>query len=240
VTATPAPSPVLRRVPLPKCEPPYDDEVGGPLPSPAASSDLHPVQGTLALSFTLPGGLPAVPEPPAHLRLVRADHDGTPASRTSGEAEPGGAGAGDPANDEQLALAKPGNPAGLPDAKIWTGRLVQAVVEVLGGERPLAQLLRWTTPDVYSSLAARVRATTLRRTPRRPGGRPWAGELPPAPSSDDSAASRALVRSVHVSQPAHGVVEATAVIKRGPRTKAIALRLEGREGRWRCTALEMG
>jgi hypothetical protein len=36
-----------------------------------------------------------------------------------------------------------------------------------------------------------------------------------------------------------GVAEVTAVIRRGARTLAVALRLEGIDGRWMCTALQM-
>jgi hypothetical protein len=45
---------------------------------------------------------------------------------------------------------------------------------------------------------------------------------------------------VHVSEPADGVAEACAVVDTGPRRRAIALRLEGLDGRWRCTQLQFG
>jgi hypothetical protein len=31
-----------------------------------------------------------------------------------------------------------------------------------------------------------------------------------------------------------------ALVRRGARSTAVALRLEGRDGRWQCTALELG
>jgi len=52
--------------------------------------------------------------------------------------------------------------------------------------------------------------------------------------------SRGVVRSLHVSEPADGVAEVAASVRRGPRCTALALRLEGLDGRWQCTALEVG
>jgi len=48
------------------------------------------------------------------------------------------------------------------------------------------------------------------------------------------------LRRLIVSEPADGVAEVTAVVERGPRTRALALRMEGRDGRWVVTALQMG
>jgi hypothetical protein len=49
-----------------------------------------------------------------------------------------------------------------------------------------------------------------------------------------------VVRSVRVSEPHDGVAEVCAVVQQGPRCRAIALRLEGIDGRWQCTALQIG
>jgi hypothetical protein len=48
------------------------------------------------------------------------------------------------------------------------------------------------------------------------------------------------VRSLRVTQPADQVAELSATLQCGPRVRAVALRLEVRHGRWRCTRLEMG
>jgi hypothetical protein len=45
---------------------------------------------------------------------------------------------------------------------------------------------------------------------------------------------------VHRSQPRAGVAEVCAVIDTSPRRRAIALRLEETEGRWRCTEVQVG
>lgn len=106
----------------------------------------------------------------------------------------------------------------LPDPLAWTARLVQAVLEALSGVRPVAQLVRWTSADVYAGVQ--------RRAARAPG-RPGPGR-------------RAIVRSVRICQPADGVVEASAVVVARGRVQAVALRLEGLDGRWKMTALELG
>lgn len=177
----------VRRVPARPLEPPYDDELDG-VPSPPSTD------GTLALAFPLPSGVPAMPEPPARLRLV---------PRTEEHAE-------------RLGTATP-------TPRPWAGRLVQAVVEVLAGDRPSAQLARWTVAGVYFDLQRMaIRA-----------GRERAAALPRRPPAD-------VVRSLHVSEPVAGVVEVCAVIERGPRVRALALRMEDLDGRWQCTALQLG
>jgi len=47
------------------------------------------------------------------------------------------------------------------------------------------------------------------------------------------------VRSVHVSEPTDGVAEVTAVVDRGSRCAALALRMQGLDGRWLITALDL-
>ena len=201
---TPATATTVRRLPLPAWEPPYDDEVGA-----AAAVHAGPgaaVQGTLALAFLLPSGVPAVPQapldllPPPDLRLV------APAEA-------------DEVLDEVEFGPQPTPRAALPEPRTWAGRFVQAVIEVLAGDRPPGQLVRWTTTEVYDDVACRITS----------GARPGAPTPP-----------RAVVRSVHVTEPADGVAEVSALVRRGIRCTAVALRLEGMDGRWQCTALELG
>ena len=110
----------------------------------------------------------------------------------------------------------------LPDPAGACTALVQAIVEVLGGARPSAQLARWLTADVYSGLQRRAGlAARLRR-----------GAAPTPTHS--------VVRRVRVCEPRDGVVEACAVIVEQDRVRAVALRLEGMDGRWRATAVEIG
>jgi hypothetical protein len=107
----------------------------------------------------------------------------------------------------------------LPDPRPWTARLAQAVAEVLAGARPAAQLSRVATLDVLR---------LLERSSGRLGAR------------RDCPTRRPVVSSVHVSEPRDGVAEVCAVVDTGPRRRALAMRLEGADGRWRCTALQVG
>ena len=214
-TPRPAALARLRRLPAPACEPPFDDELGGRRGSAGQDrpSCTTAVQGTLALSFVLPSGVPAAPvaEPAPALRLVPALAD-PPAL----PARPG-----PPGDDLADFGPQPTGRAALTDPRAWARRLVQALVEVLAGDRPMAQLVRWTSTEVYDEVA------TLLPAPRR-AARPVDGPL------------RAAVCSIHLTEPADGVAEVAATVRRGPRTTAVALRLEGLDGRWQCTALEVG
>lgn len=110
----------------------------------------------------------------------------------------------------------------LPDPEATCSALVQAVVEVLGGVRPPTQLVRWLSNDVHAALTRRAAlAARMRR-----------GATPTIRAS--------VVRAVRVCLPADGVAEGSAVIVDGDRVRAVAIRLEGLDGRWRATALEVG
>jgi hypothetical protein len=46
--------------------------------------------------------------------------------------------------------------------------------------------------------------------------------------------------NVRVCEPADGVAEVSAVFRRADRVRAIAFRIQGVDGRWRITALQLG
>ncbi|MDP9239311.1 MAG: Rv3235 family protein [Actinomycetota bacterium] len=103
----------------------------------------------------------------------------------------------------------------LPDPRACAARLVVATMEVLSGRRPVQQLMPWTDEAVYAQLSRTVRAR------RRIGG-------------------PGTLRSLRISEPAPGVAEVCAVVGSAQRSRAVAARLEGADGRWRCTALQIG
>jgi hypothetical protein len=107
----------------------------------------------------------------------------------------------------------------LPDPERWARQMVQVIAEVLSGQRPATQLLRWTVPQVYDEI--RSRTTAL----QRPGGAPY---------------RRPRVGTVRVCEPADGVAEVAAVVHGPQRTRAVALRMEGMDGRWRVTVFKAG
>jgi hypothetical protein len=170
--------PVLRLLPVPPSEPPYDDEL--PLRAVMATAPVGPLRGLT----------------PAPLRLV-PDLPATPVE-----------------DEDDVCLRTPASE--LPTARPVAQALVQGLLEVLAGVRPVAQLQRTTSPELFAQLEQVVHSR-----PRPAGARPLTGS----------------VRSLHVQERPEGVAEVCATVRRGPRMAAIALRLEGRAGRWCCTEL---
>ncbi len=107
--------------------------------------------------------------------------------------------------------------ADLPDVRDAGRRLITCTLEALSGRRPLAQLQPMTSLGVYAALSGG-------RRPR------WCAE----------GSAPLLVGAVHVCEPVDGVAEISAVARRAGRAHAVAARLEGIDGRWRCTALQIG
>lgn len=109
--------------------------------------------------------------------------------------------------------------ADLPDVGPWARRIIQAVLEVCEGTRSTDQLSRWLTPEIRERVGRR--GQLARRRARR-------SARPP------------VVRTLRTCHPADGVCEVAAVVWTGGRTRALAVRLSGVDGRWLVTALELG
>lgn len=109
----------------------------------------------------------------------------------------------------------------LPDPTMLVENLAAGVVEVLGGVRDLEQLGRWLSEGVYRHL--------LRRAIIASRGRAARGQAPARPF--------ASVGGTRITYPADNVVEATVLLHGPKRTRAVAIRLEGMDSRWRATAL---
>ena len=127
------------------------------------------------------------------------------------------------ASDEQIFGPQSTSRADLPEPGPWAGQIAQAILEVMSGLRPAPQVVRWTTPQVYAVIARRGAVAARRRATR-----------------SRTLAQRALVRSVHVCEPADGVAECSVVVSDGARVRAMALRLTGQDGRWRVESLQIG
>lgn len=109
----------------------------------------------------------------------------------------------------------------LPEPGPWAQRLLQAVLESLAGRRSPTQLQYWTSWGVYRDIV---------RAAQRAG-------------HDRSAAMRGQavnISRIRVCEPADGVAEVCAVARRDGRWHAVAARLEGIDGRWRCVSLTLG
>ncbi len=105
----------------------------------------------------------------------------------------------------------------LPPARPVAHALVQGLLEVLAGVRPVKQLRSTTSLEMYDRLEQHVQSA-----PRATGPRPGGG----------------AVRSLHLQERPEGVVEICATVHRGQRPTALALRMEGVDGRWACTQLD--
>jgi hypothetical protein len=105
----------------------------------------------------------------------------------------------------------------LPDPQAVGRRLVTLTLEAFAGRRPVGQLQPLVSPPLFTALSQR-------RRPR------WCTE----------GSAPLLISSVRVCEPVDGVAEISAVARRGGRAHAVAARLEGIDGRWRCTALQIG
>jgi len=112
----------------------------------------------------------------------------------------------------------------------WSHRFAQAAVEIVGGDRPATQLLRWTTRSVYADLERRALLVA-----RAGGHEPGTARVQPV---------RPRVLSVRACFVERTVVEAGIHVRYGERSRAVAARFELRRprhearARWLCTALD--
>lgn len=113
--------------------------------------------------------------------------------------------------------------AELPDPEPFVRNLTRGVLEVLAGVREVDQLARWLTEDAFRRLVTRANLAARARSARGvPAKRPVHALL-----------------SVRQQSPADGVVESVVIVQGPARTRAVAIRLEGMDGRWRATSLAL-
>ena len=101
--------------------------------------------------------------------------------------------------------------------------LTRCVIEILAGARDLEQIARWVSDDVYRHLLKRVVLSTRARQVK--------GVVASRPAFS--------VGSVTLCEPTDGIVEAVVVVHGRARTRAVAIRLEGLDNRWRATAINV-
>ena len=122
---------------------------------------------------------------------------------------------------EYFFAPQPTPAAELPDPEPLLRSLTQGVLEVFAGVREIDQLARWFSEEAYRKLMTRVNLSARARSAR--------GAAPVRPVFE--------VLSIRQSQPAEGVVEAVVIVAGPGRTRAVAMRLEGLDRRWRATSL---
>lgn len=113
--------------------------------------------------------------------------------------------------------------ASLPDPRPLLENLTRCVVEILAGARELEQIARWVSDDVYRHLLKRVVISSRARQAK--------GAKPSRPSF--------TIGSTTICEPRDGVVEAVIIVRGRARVRAVALRLEGLDNRWRATAINV-
>jgi hypothetical protein len=205
--------------------------------------NVHPIWKASMPSSTLRPGLahpaPALatasiaateraPDELAGLRLVEVPDAAPPYDgQADGDCDRAQVASPEPAEDPGLARAPAAGTRGLgAPASGPAAALAVVIVEALAGVRPERQLLPLTTDRVRARIR---RLAPLLRCDQRP-----------------------RVLRILASQPAPRVVEMAVVAAFGPRSRALALRLEQaaarpatpgrpvRPARWRCTAIEAG
>lgn len=152
----------------------------------------------------------AVDAPAARLAPLRAVPGGAPRRRRAG------VGGQDP------APLSPTPPA-LPDPRPLVTNLARCVIEILAGARDIEQIARWVSDEVYRHLLKRVVLATRARSVR----------------GTSAARPTFSVGAVRITEPDDGVVEAVVVMHGRARSRAVAIRLETINSRWRATAIHV-
>lgn len=101
----------------------------------------------------------------------------------------------------------------LPAANRWSVKLVQGLIEILNGNRAATQLVRWVSPEVMAALKYQLARKDL---------------------------PKFSLNSINVHETDDGVAEVSAVFGSDHRKYALALRLEGLDGKWKATSLIWG
>jgi hypothetical protein len=111
----------------------------------------------------------------------------------------------------------------LPDPRPLLENLTRCDIENIAGARDLEQNARWVDDSVYTKLLKRVVVSAqARQAARRPATRPVI-----------------TLGNVTVCEPRDGVVEAVIIVHSRMRTRAVAIRLEGLDRRWRATSIHV-
>jgi hypothetical protein len=124
-----------------------------------------------------------------------------------------------------LAVGADGTDGGavsdLPDPGETARSLALCVAEILTGAREVDTISRWITDEVHRHLQHRAAVAARARSVSRHAHR------------------RAVIRvgGVVLDRPRDDVVEAAVVVHTRSRARAVAIRLEPRNGRWRATAI---
>jgi hypothetical protein len=153
------------------------------------------------------------------MSLIRPQSSGRTPRRIEPENTAPGTAAGHPAG----STAGGRGADALPDPSTLVSNLSLCVIEVLAGARDLNQLARWVSDEVFRHLRLRVALASRAREAkglrvRRP---------------------QVTLGEPRITMPAHGVVEAVVIVHQRGRSRAVAMRLEALDDRWRASAINV-
>ncbi|MBK4346400.1 3-hydroxyacyl-CoA dehydrogenase [Lacisediminihabitans sp. G11-30] len=126
-------------------------------------------------------------------------------------------------DDEEYFDPQPTGRDRLPNPQPLLENLTRCVIEILAGARELEQISRWVDDSVYRNLLKRVVISSrARQATGQPVRRPVFA-----------------IGSVSIFEPSDGVVEGVVIVRSRARTRAVAIRLEGLDDRWRATVINV-
>jgi hypothetical protein len=124
---------------------------------------------------------------------------------------------------DELFDYQPTGTHSLPPAKDFVAGFVPKVLETIHGLREVRTLGKQMTHTVYAAIEARAAGVKLRnQVAKEPAPRPVFA-----------------LGNVIISEPRDGVCEAAAVVHGPTRVRAVALRIEGLDNRWKATSFRM-
>ncbi len=99
--------------------------------------------------------------------------------------------------------------------------LAQAVIETMAGIRDVEQCARWLTDSVYLQLKKRSMEANRNR----------------AHAKDNQLRPNLVIGKATSFSPRDGVIEGVVIVHNRGRARAVAIRLEGYNGRWRAKSI---
>ncbi len=114
-----------------------------------------------------------------------------------------------------------GNSDELGDPRPILAFLAQSVIETLAGIRDIEQCARWLSDGVYQQLRQKSLASSRSR----------------AESSVKAMRPNLVVGKISVFSPRPGVIEGVVIVHNIGRARAVAIRLEGYNSRWRARSV---
>lgn len=112
-------------------------------------------------------------------------------------------------------------PGVLPDPEPFIRNITRGALEVLAGVRSVDQMTRWFGEDAFRKLVIRANLSARARSAR------------------NLAVTRPIfeIGTVRMFQPTETAVEATVIVAGPGRTRAVAMRVEEFNGRWRVATI---